>query len=125
MHVVRRTQVYLDDQLRDALQARARRQKTTISELVRQAVRERYLSRRDQQMKAMKEFVGIRKKRSRSLEAVEYVRNLRRGDRLKRLRRRERSHGARTWGRIRLHSYCVPCVFCDHVAGFLAHHIDS
>ena len=87
MHVVRRTQVYLDDQLRDALQARARRQKTTISELVRQAVRERYLSRRDQQMKAMKEFVGIRKKRSGSLDAVEYVRNLRRGDRLKRLRR--------------------------------------
>jgi len=81
---MRRTQLYLDDHLWDALHARARRQKTTISELVREAVRERYLGRREQQTKAMQEFVGIRKKRSDSLDTVEYVRGLRRGDRLER-----------------------------------------
>jgi metal-responsive CopG/Arc/MetJ family transcriptional regulator len=82
---MRRTQLYLDDQLWNALHARARKQKTTISELVREAVRECYLNRRDEQMKAMREFVGIRKERSEPLDAVEYVRNLRRGDRLDRL----------------------------------------
>jgi len=49
---------------------------------VREAVRERYLGRRDEQMKAMQEFVGIRKERSGPLDAVQYVQNLRRGDRL-------------------------------------------
>ena len=82
---MRRTQLYLDDHLWDALHARARHQKTTISELVREAVRERYLGPPEQQMKAMQEFVGIRKKRSYSLDSVEYVRRVRRGDRLERL----------------------------------------
>jgi metal-responsive CopG/Arc/MetJ family transcriptional regulator len=85
---MRRTQVYLDDHLWDALHARARHQKTTISELVREAVRERYLGCREQQMKAMQKFVGIRKKRSESLDAVENVRRLRRGDRLERLHKK-------------------------------------
>jgi hypothetical protein len=52
---------------------------------VREAVRERYLGRRDEQMKAMQEFVGIRKEHSEPLDAVEYVQHLRRGDRLERL----------------------------------------
>lgn len=79
---MRRTQLYLDDHLWNALHARAQSQKTTISELVREAVRERYLGSRDQQMKAMQEFVGIRKERSEPADAVEYVRSLRRGSRL-------------------------------------------
>ncbi len=82
IYIMHRTQLYLDDHLWNALHARARSGKTTISELVRQAVRERYFSRRDQQTKAMQEFVGIRKQRSATLDAVEYVRHLRRGDRL-------------------------------------------
>jgi metal-responsive CopG/Arc/MetJ family transcriptional regulator len=85
---MRRTQLYLDDHLWNALHIRARNQKTTISELVREAVRERYLGRRDEQTKAMQEFVGIRKERSEPVDAVEYVRNLRQGDRLDRLARR-------------------------------------
>lgn len=79
---MRRTQLYLDDHLWNALHARARSQKTSISELVRQAARDRYLGKRDEQAKAMQEFVGIRKSRSESIDAVEYVRNLRRGGRL-------------------------------------------
>jgi hypothetical protein len=52
---------------------------------VREAIRERYLGSREVQTKAMQDFVGIRKDRSDIPDAVEYVQNLRRGDRLKRL----------------------------------------
>ena len=82
---MRRTQLYLDDHLWNALHARARNRKTTVSELVREAARERYLGRRDEQAKAMQEFVGSRKRRSETLDAVQYVRTLRRGGRLHRL----------------------------------------
>lgn len=85
---MRRTQLYLDDHLWNALHARARGRKTTISELVREAVRERYLGRQDEQRKAMQEFVGIRKGHSEPLDAAQYVRGLRRGDRLERLRKK-------------------------------------
>ena len=68
---------YLDKHLWNALPTRARSRKTSVSELVQEAVRERYLGRRDEQMKAMREFVGIRKERSEPLDAVEYVQNLR------------------------------------------------
>jgi hypothetical protein len=85
---MRRTQLYLDDHLWNALHARARQEKSTVSELVRQAVRERYLGRRDEQMKAMQEFVGIRKEGSSPRDAVEYVRSLRKGGRLDRLHKK-------------------------------------
>ena len=58
---MRRTQLYLDDHLWNALHAHAQSKKTTISELVREAVRERYLGKQDEQRKAMQEFVGIPK----------------------------------------------------------------
>jgi hypothetical protein len=82
---MRRTQLYLDDHLWNALHSRAESRKTTVSQLVREAVRERYLGKQDQQMKAMQEFVGIGKEHSEPLDAVEYVQTLRRGDRLDRL----------------------------------------
>jgi hypothetical protein len=85
IYIVRRTQLYLDDHLWNALHALARSRKTTVSELVREAARERFLGGRDEQMKAMREFVGIRKERPAPLDAVEYVRSLRRGGRLDRL----------------------------------------
>jgi hypothetical protein len=82
---MRRTQLYLDDHLWNALHTRARDGKTTISELVREAVRERYLGTRGERMKAMQEFVGASKGRSGRIDSVAYVRSLRRGDRLDRL----------------------------------------
>ena len=82
---MRRTQLYLDDDLWNALHARARSQKTTVSELVREVVRERYLPKQDEQAKAMQEFIGIRKTRSEEEDAVRYVRRLRADDRLDRL----------------------------------------
>ena len=82
---MRRTQLFLDDQLWGALHARARSEKTTISELVRQAARERYLGRQETRMAAMQSFVGIRKSRARAADSSEEVRQLRRGSRLDRL----------------------------------------
>ena len=81
---MRRTQLYLDEQLWGALHARARREKTTVSELVRQAVRERYLGDREQRRAAMQGFVGIRKSHSESGDVTEEVRRLRSGSRLDR-----------------------------------------
>jgi len=85
---MRRTQLYLDDHLWNALHARARTRKTSVSELVREAVRDQYFGKRDEQRKAMQEFVGIRHDRSQPLDAVEHVRSLRRGTRLDRLHQR-------------------------------------
>jgi hypothetical protein len=82
---VRRTQLYLDEHLWSALHARARSRRTTVSELVREAVRERYVGPRDERMKAMQAFVGISKPVAGAPDAVEIVRGLRRGDRLDRL----------------------------------------
>jgi Ribbon-helix-helix protein, copG family len=82
---VRRTQLYLDDDLWNALRERARQQKTTISDLVRQAAREQYLGKLDERREAMQAFVGIRKDRSGLPDSVEYVRRLRRGNRIERL----------------------------------------
>jgi hypothetical protein len=82
---MKRTRLYLDEDLWDTLRARARREQTTISELVRTAVRERYIGNHGQRMKAMQAFVGIRKQDSESPDAAEMVRSLRQGNRLDRL----------------------------------------
>ena len=74
--------MYLDDQLWGAPYARARREKTTVSELVRQAIRERYLGDHEQRRAAMQRFVGIRKGRA---DSIDEVRALRSGSRIDRL----------------------------------------
>jgi len=65
------------------LHAQARSRRTSVSELVREAARERYLSRKGEQRKAMQQFVGSGKMASH--DSVRYIRNLRRSDRLGRL----------------------------------------
>jgi Ribbon-helix-helix protein, copG family len=83
---MRRTQLYLDDDLWNALHNRARREKTTISALVRQAARERYLGNLDERRKAMQGLIGIWKDRTDLPDSTEeYVRSLRRDTRLERL----------------------------------------
>ena len=84
---MRRTQLYLDEQLWNALHSRALTEKTTVSELVRQAVRERYLGNQAERAKAMQAFVGVRKDQTEAVDAVEYVQSLRRGSRLDKLRK--------------------------------------
>jgi hypothetical protein len=88
IYIMRRTQLYLDDQLWGALHARAQSEKTTVSELVRQAVRERYLGNLDRRREAMQNFVGIRKAHGEDRDARIEVRGLRRGSRLDRLAER-------------------------------------
>ena len=86
---MRRTQLYLDDDLWNALHARSRSQGTTISDLVRQAARERYLGNLDERRKAMEALVGIWKDRTDLPDSTEeYVRSLRRDTRIERLEKR-------------------------------------
>ncbi len=88
MYIMRRTQLYLDDQLWGALHARAQSEKTSVSELVRQAVRERYIGDVDRRRAAMQSFVGIHKARAEDRDARVEVRRLRRGSRLDRFAER-------------------------------------
>jgi hypothetical protein len=86
---MRRTQLYLDDDLWDALHAQARSQGTTISDLVRKAARERYLGNLDERREAMMALVGIWKDRTDLPDSTEeYIRNLRRDTRMERLNKR-------------------------------------
>jgi len=68
---MKRTQLYLDDHLRGALHSRAPHEKTTVSELVRQAVRERYIGNLKTRKAAMRSFVGIRKAYGKDRDARE------------------------------------------------------
>ena len=88
MYIVRRTQLYLDDDLWRELHARAKTAKTTISELVREAVRERYAGNFEERKKAMRDVVGIWRDRKDIGSAEAYVRTLRKGTRLDRLEER-------------------------------------
>jgi hypothetical protein len=86
---MRRTQLYLDDDLWNALHARARSMGTTISALVRDAARERYLGNLDERREAMEAMVGIWKDRTDLPDSTEeYVRSLRRDTRMERLGKR-------------------------------------
>lgn len=82
-----RTQLYLEDDLWKALRNRARKEKTTISALVREAARRQYLSDFDERRKAMLAFIGIRKDRTDLPDSAAYIRSLRRGSRLESLRK--------------------------------------
>ncbi len=81
--------LYLDDDLWNALHPRARSQGTTISALVREAARERYLGNLDERREGHGGLVGIWKDRTDLPDSTEkYVRSLRRDTRLERLGKR-------------------------------------
>jgi metal-responsive CopG/Arc/MetJ family transcriptional regulator len=83
---MRRTQLYLDDELWGTLRIRSQQAGTSISELVRQAVREKYLSAIAGRQQSMREFAGIWKNRTDLSDPEAYLRALRKGSRLKRMR---------------------------------------
>ena len=87
---MKRRQLYLDDDMWIALQIRARQYKTTISELIRQAVREKFLPGAKRK-EAMPSAIGLRKDRTDLPETERYVRQLRKGSRLNRVARRAKS----------------------------------
>lgn len=84
---MRRTQLYLDDDVWGVVHERAKSEGTTVSDLVRQAVRERYLGNHEERRKAMLAFIGIRKDAPDRGPTDVYIRQLRRGSRLDRLGR--------------------------------------
>lgn len=67
------------------LHVRARQEGTSISELVRQAVRARYVHTRVGRKQAMGALVGLWKNRKDLADSESYVRKLRKGNRLKRI----------------------------------------
>jgi hypothetical protein len=82
---MKRTQLYLNEDIWKALHIRARQQKTSISELVRQAVREKYGRSAADRREAMQALVGIWKNREDLPDSEQYVRRLRKGKRLQRI----------------------------------------
>ena len=83
---MKRTQLYHDDDLWSALHAKAILDRTSISELVRRAARERYMGNLEERRAAMMGIVGLWKDRTDIEDAEVYIRNLRDDDRLERLR---------------------------------------
>lgn len=84
---MKRTQLYLHDDVWKALHIRARQQGTSISDLVREAVREKYGNSPQSRREAMRGLVGLWKDREDLPDSTSYVRKLRKGKRLRRIRR--------------------------------------
>jgi len=82
---VRRTQLYLEDDLWQALRDKAARDRTTISELVRVAARDRYLGNLEQRREAMMGIVGLWKDRTDLDDTGTMIRRLRKSTRRERL----------------------------------------
>lgn len=82
---MRRTQLYLEDDLWKALHAKALLEGATISELVRVAIRERYMGNLAERRAAMLGIVGLWKDRAGVDDAESFIRNLRDDDRADRL----------------------------------------
>jgi hypothetical protein len=84
---VKRTQLYLEDDVWTALHVRSRQSGLSISELVRQAVRGRYMNPGARRREAMRALAGLWNDRPDAGDAEAYVRRLRQGRRLERLAR--------------------------------------
>jgi hypothetical protein len=75
---MRRTQLYLEDDMWQALQLRARQSGSTLSELVRKAIRDAYLGSSIDRKAAMTGIIGLWRDRDDIGDARQYVRKLRR-----------------------------------------------
>ena len=83
---MRRTQLYLSDELTEKLKSLSRNEHKTISQLVRTALEEKYLSERKPSVKdALHAVCGIWKDRK-DLDAEIFVRSLRDDTRFARLK---------------------------------------
>jgi plasmid stability protein len=85
MYIMKRTQLYLDEDTWKALHIRARQSGISVSELVRQAVRDKYRPFRADRQQAMQAWVGTWKERKDLPNTETYVRQLRKGERLRRV----------------------------------------
>jgi predicted DNA-binding ribbon-helix-helix protein len=82
---VRRTQLYLEDDIWKALHILARQSGCTVSELARRAIREKYAGDANNRKEALLSAIGLWKDRTDLPDTQSYIRSLRKGDRLKRL----------------------------------------
>lgn len=82
---MKRTQLYLDDDIWTSLHIQARQAGTSVSELVRQAVRDKYAGAPVNRQQAMQAWAGIWKDRRDLGDTETYVRRLRKGARLRRI----------------------------------------
>jgi hypothetical protein len=85
LYIMHRTQLYFDDDVWTTLQARARLEGKSISELVRIATRDRYMNNPEQRIADMESVVGLWKDRTDLPDTDTYIRNLRTDDRMNRL----------------------------------------
>ena len=82
---MKRTQLYLDEDMARILDTLRRQRGTTVSELVRASLRERYMPGRDlDKVSLARELSGIWRGSKDLKEIDKAVRNLRQGSRLKR-----------------------------------------
>jgi hypothetical protein len=79
---MKRTQLYLDEETWRQLRVRAQQSGSTVSELVRQAVRKEFLGSPRQRERVLRSVVGLWSDRA---QPRDYVRRLRRSTRLERL----------------------------------------
>lgn len=83
---MKRTQLYLDEEMARTLAVLSRQKGTTVSELVRESVQEKYMNRNDIDKASLaRQLSGIWRNRK-DLRAIDQtIRRLRKGTRLKRL----------------------------------------
>jgi hypothetical protein len=84
LYIMRRTQLYLDDDLWNALHFHARLHGQTVSELVRKAARDKYMGNPEERRAAMEAIVGLWQNRKDVETSDVYIRKMRTGSRLKR-----------------------------------------
>jgi hypothetical protein len=85
---MKRTQLYLDDDMAKILSTVSRQQGTTVSELVRACVREKFAERQNVDKVALaREIAGIWRNRRDVADVKQYVRRLRKNTRRRRLTR--------------------------------------
>ena len=82
---MKRTQLYLEDDVWRILEVLAKQSKCTVSHLVRQAIRERYVQNAAGRKEALRSVLGLWKDRTDLEDTEPYVRGLRRGSRLQRI----------------------------------------
>ena len=84
LHIMRRTQLYLDEDLWNALHFHARLNGSTVSELVRKAARDKYMGNPEERREAMEGIVGLWKDRKDIGDTDAYIRKMRKGTRQRR-----------------------------------------
>jgi predicted transcriptional regulator len=84
---MKRTQLYLEDDLWKTLHILARQSGSTVSELARKALREKYLGDTAKRKESLLSAIGLWKDRTDLPDTEEYVRGLRKDDRLRRISR--------------------------------------